>query len=90
MWPKFHAVHIPVQVVQWFAVHFQLLYLLGNSGDTEYIGGTGQFLHSKEVVTQVDPLDMMKYGSMILPLIMEIQVANPQVKQMWYPKTSYT
>ena len=42
------------------------------------------FLHSKEGVTQGDPLDMIVYGIGLLPFIREIQDAPPHVTQPWY------
>ena len=50
--------------------------------DTGY--GSGNFLHSKEGVTQGDPLSMIAYGIGILPLIRELQNAHPRVTQSWY------
>ena len=50
--------------------------------DTGY--GSGHFLHSKEGVTQGDPLAMIEYGIGILPLIRELQNAHPRVTQSWY------
>ena len=46
--------------------------------------GSGQFLHSKEDVTQGDPLYMIEYGIGILPLIREIWDANPCITQPMY------
>ena len=39
--------------------------------------GSGHFLHSKEDVTQGDPLAMIAYGSRVLPLIMKIGEPTP-------------
>ena len=39
-------------------------------GDTE--GGSGHFLHSKEVLTQGEPLVMITYVIGVLPLIREL------------------
>ena len=41
--------------------------------------GTGHFLFSKEEVIQVDPLVMVAYGLVILPLIRELQQVHPGV-----------
>ena len=46
--------------------------------------GPGQFLHSKEGVTQGDPLAMIAYGTGVLPLIRELGNAHPRVTQSWY------
>ena len=46
--------------------------------------GSGHFLHSKEGVTQGDPLAMIAYGIGVLPLIRVLQVDHPQVYQPWY------
>ena len=46
--------------------------------------GSGHFLHSKEGVTQGDPLAMIAYGIGVLPLIRELQNAYPRVTQPWY------
>ena len=39
--------------------------------------GSGHFLHSKEGVTQGDPLAMIAYGIGVLPLIRELREAHP-------------
>ena len=39
--------------------------------------GSGQFLHSKEGVTQGGPLALIAYGIGVLPLIRDIRRANP-------------
>ena len=44
----------------------------------------GQFLFSKEGVTQGDPLAMVAYGLGILPLILELRTAHPSVTHLWY------
>ena len=41
--------------------------------------GSGHFLHSKEGVTQGDPLAMIAYGIGVLPLIRELRNAHPWV-----------
>ena len=46
--------------------------------------GSGHFLHSKEGVTQGDPLAMIVYGIGVLPLIRELRNAHPRVTQPWY------
>ena len=46
--------------------------------------GSGHFLHSKEGVTQGDPLAMIAYGIGIPPLIRELREAHPRVTQPWY------
>ena len=46
--------------------------------------GSGHFLHSKEDVTQGDPLTMIAYDIGVIPLITELQGANPRVTQLWY------
>ena len=45
---------------------------------------SGHFLHSKESVTQGDPLAMIAYGIGVLPLIRELQNAHPWFTQTWY------
>ena len=47
-------------------------------------GGTGNFLYSKERVTQVDMLVMITYGLRVLPLFRELQEAHTKVIQPWY------
>ena len=42
------------------------------------------FLHSKEGVTQGDPLAMIAYGVGVLPLIRVLRSDHPQVYQPWY------
>jgi hypothetical protein len=46
--------------------------------------GTGVFLHSKEGLTQGDPLAMFVYGVRTLPLIRQLQEEIPDVEQRWY------
>ena len=46
--------------------------------------GTGHFLFSRDGVTQGDPLVMVEYGLVILPLIRELRVARPGVTHTWY------
>ena len=46
--------------------------------------GSGHFLHSKDGVTQGDPLAMIAYGIGVLPLIREMRYAHPRVTQPWY------
>ena len=46
--------------------------------------GSGHFLHSKEGVTQGDPLAMIAYGIRVLPLIRVLRSDHPQVSQPWY------
>ena len=50
--------------------------------DTGY--RSGHFLHSKEGVTQGDPLAMIAYGIGVLPLIRELRGAYPRITQPWY------
>ena len=59
--------------------HIQLT--IWDTGD-----GSGHFLHSKEGVTQGDPLSMIAYGIGVLPLplILELREAHPRVTQLWY------
>ena len=45
---------------------------------------TGHFLHSKEGVTQGDPLDMIAYGLGISPFIQDLRAAHPRVTRPWY------
>ena len=46
--------------------------------------GSGHFLHSKEGVTQGDPLAMIAYSIWVLPLIRKLRNAHPRVNQPWY------
>ena len=46
--------------------------------------GSGHFLHSKEGVTQGDPLSMITYGIGVLPLIRDLSRDHPRVTQPWY------
>ena len=50
--------------------------------DTGY--GSGHFLHSKEFVTQGDPLAIIAYGIGVPPLIRELWRAQPRITQPWY------
>ena len=45
---------------------------------------SGHFFHSKEGVTQEEPLAMIAYDIGVLPLIRELQGAHPHVTQPWY------
>ena len=45
---------------------------------------SGKFLHSKEGMTQGDPLAMIVYGIGVLPIIREVRNAQPRVTQPWY------
>ena len=46
--------------------------------------GTGHFLFRKEGVNHGDPMDMVVYGLVILPLICELRQAHPGITQLWY------
>ena len=46
--------------------------------------GSGHLLHSKDGVTQGDPLAMIAYGIGILPLIRYLRRYHPCVTQAWY------
>ena len=46
--------------------------------------GSGHFLHSKEGVTQGDPLAMIAYGIGVLPLIRDLRRDHPCITQPWY------
>ena len=41
-------------------------------------------MHSKEGVTQGDPLAMIAYGIGVLPIIRELRNTHPRVTQPWY------
>ena len=45
---------------------------------------SGHFLHSKEGVTQGDPLTIIVYGIEVLTLIREFQGEPPRVTHLWY------
>ena len=45
---------------------------------------SGHFLHSKERMTEGDPLAMIAYGIGVLPLIRELREAHPRVTQPCY------
>ena len=46
--------------------------------------GSGNFLHSKEGVTQGYPLAMIAYGIGVIPLIQELWGAHPRVTHPLY------
>ena len=46
--------------------------------------GSGHFFHSKEGVTQGDPLAMITYYIGVLPLIRVLRTNHTQVSQPWY------
>ena len=46
--------------------------------------GSGHFLHSKEGMTQGDPLTMIAYDIGVLPLICGLRRSHPRVTQPWY------
>ena len=47
-------------------------------------GGSGNFMHSKEGVTQGDPLAMIAYGIGFLPLFRVLRSAHLRVTKPWY------
>ena len=57
--------------------HWAVL-VIQNTGDE-----SGQFLHSKEGVTQGDPLTMIAYGIGVLPLVRELRGDHPGVTHPW-------
>ena len=50
--------------------------------------GTDNILHSKEYVAQGDPMAMVAYGIVILPLIKHLKSTYPDVTQPWYGDSS--
>ena len=42
------------------------------------------FLHSRKDITQGDPLDMVAYSIVVIPLINNMKFAHPDVTQPWY------
>ena len=46
--------------------------------------GFALFLFSKEGVTQGDPLAMVAYALLVLPLILKLKALYPDVDQPWY------
>ena len=46
--------------------------------------GSVHFLHSKEGLTQGDPLAMIAYGIGVPPLIRDLRRDHPYVTQPWY------
>ena len=58
--------------------HWAML-VVSNTSD-----GSGHFLHSKEGVTQGDPLTMIAYGIWVLPLIRDLRRDHPRVTQSCY------
>ena len=46
--------------------------------------GAAVFLHSREGMTQGDPLAMVAYGIGVLPPIKKMRVAYPDVTHPWY------
>ena len=51
-------------------------------------GRAGNFLHIKEVVKQRDPLAIIVYVIVIIPLIREIQDTHKLVMKPYYPNVS--
>ena len=49
-----------------------------------YRGETGNFIHSKESVTQGDTLKIIVYVLGVLPLIRKIQEVHPNTTKPWY------
>ena len=49
---------------------------------------TASFLHSREVLTQGDPLAIITYGISILPFIKNLKREIPDVPQPWYDDNS--
>jgi hypothetical protein len=58
--------------------HHSILYIRGLNGKF------GSMLHSREGVTQGDPLSMILYGIRMLPLIRKLKVEFPNLYQPWY------
>jgi hypothetical protein len=57
--------------------HWAILVVRGENG-------YALFIHSKEGVTQGDPLAMAAYGILLLPLIRQLKREIPEVSQPWY------
>jgi hypothetical protein len=57
--------------------HWAILVVRGENG-------YALFIHSKEGVTQGDPLAMAAYGILLLPLIRQLKREIPDVSQPWY------
>ena len=45
---------------------------------------SGHSLHSKEGVTQGEPLEMIIYGILVLPLIQELRDSHPHITHPWH------
>ena len=60
-----------------FYRHWSSIFLLSGNG-------TASFLHSKEGMTKGYPLEMIVYGTGILPLINNIKQEIPNVTHPWY------
>ena len=78
LWDVWHEWPSGVQFTFNCSRHWDTL-VVRETGD-----GSGHFLHSKEGMTQGDPLAMIAYGIGVLPLIRELQNAHPWFTQTWY------
>ena len=78
LWAVQHEWHSGAQFTFNCYRHWATL-VVSNTGDW-----SGNFLDSKEGMTQGDPLAMITYGIGVLPLIRELRGAHPHVTQPWY------
>ena len=78
LWPVQNECPSGAQFTFNFNRHWATL-MVWETGD-----GSGYFLHSKEGVTQGDPLAMIVYDIGSLPLIREMRNDHPRVTQPWY------
>ena len=78
LWDDWHEFPIGAQFTFNCYRHWDTLVVC----DTE--DGSYHFLYRKEGVNQGDPLAMITYGIGVLPLIRELQDAQPRITQTWY------
>ena len=78
MWTVLHLWPTGAHFLLNYYFHWSSIFFLRNRN------GTASFMHSKEGVTQGDPLEMIVYRIGILPLINNLRWEIPDFTHTWY------